>query len=437
MSTLARWSAASIAQYLPLMPFAERLPDICKVNARTELVIAESLLSLWAIITRRPPPSSREASVLSRALSDSAIRLEDGLAMQAARSACSSLRARVDARITEEALEVTDERRVWSQLRNVLLVDEREHHSVSYKMSHVYMIHERSKLGAAATAVRAGDTLKEAAEKHLDDRILRKITRARDNWIGCAEFFDREMTPRLRKLIPILEGEECRRKLGRYAARLLAFCDSRELLLDHRFSHLLHDAVSEPSIILAPENWEVFRSTSDWIFEGLLKWLDAESMAPLRRLIGSVPALVGIAFTNALTELEIDGRAPDVQPQAREVLSGSSIAVFCPEDLLKETFHQVLVNVWKHQDQVVGHDVLLSEIATVDATLDEKEDAIVISMNSYHTKEKPHSERGSGLSGLRTRLQSFGCDLVAESGVAPVSFSVTLILRKDVADVGT
>jgi len=428
MPTLARWSAASIITHLPLTPVIRRLADICEVNAASVVVLAETFLAIWAILTRTPPLTAEQARGLSASLADGARLLDTSAAVPAARAACASLRARVDATITETALEETDERRVWSQLDHVLKEDAREHHPVSYKMSHVYMLHERQRLEAAARAIRNGNTSREAADRHLDDRILRKIARAHDNWIGCAEFFDREVTPRLRKLLATLEGVECRRVLGPYAARLLAFCDNRQLLLDDRFSHLLYEAASEPLVLIAPDNWEYFRTTSEWVFEGLLKRLDAVRIAPLRRLISSLPADIAASFNNAFAELENDGRAPEVVPAARARIDAVHANAFCPDDLLRESFHQVLINVLKHSDESTGRTPY------VDITIDDMADHIIIHVDSYLTAEKPPAERGTGLTGLRTRLQSFGCDLLPEAHAGGVSFRVRLALRKAVID---
>jgi hypothetical protein len=296
-------------------------------------------------------------------------------------------------------------------------------------MSHVYMVHERLRLETAAKAIRDGiSTSREAAERYLDNRILRKIARAHDNWIGCAEFFDREVTPRLRKLLAIFEGVECRQALGPYAARLLALCDERQLLLDDPFSHLLYEAASEPLVLIAPDNWERFRDTSEWVFEGLLKRLDAGRTAPLRRLISSVPAHVAKSFNDAYAELENDGAPPDVVAEARARIDQMDAWAFCPDGLLKETFHQVLKNVLKHRDYGAG------VAPYVDVTIDDAADHIVMRVDSYHTAEKPPEKRGTGLAGLRTRLQSFGCDLLPETHDGDASFRVRLSLRRAVID---
>ncbi|MCI0559704.1 MAG: hypothetical protein MN733_14540, partial [Nitrososphaera sp.] len=243
----------------------------------------------------------------------------------------------------------------------------------------------------------------------LNTQLVPWLKTLKDDWYPCQHFLDNIVLPDLVRLKDILMSEEANHVLGpATVVRLVEWVQLIEggsQLLDSDFTRLIDRISRDPDTILERRNWEIYRSEVEWLWKVMFRpSTDDCEPALFITFLEMVPVALGPIFMDACDALRFDlGKH---RLEGAEDVKAFDGLVFCTSELLRETFHELLMNCDRYR-----HPADQEIIIRVSVTPFDHDNKIRFTVRNNGTQVKKKKRPGQGLNTLRNRLQGFYADL--------------------------
>lgn len=314
------------------------------------------------------------------------------------------LDARAQAELAKSRFSGSKPSKAWSELLLIFGESYKLHDPVPKSMFRV--LPQRPEEARMRKLVEARERdVPEGVPPYLD----RWIRRLDGNWVRCEKFLDHVVMPCLVHLRRALLGEDARRTLGPDTVdRLVFFIDQSTQhsipIAESDFSTLIRRLSRAPEDSLSRRTWEEFAHSARWFWEKIFMAPDDQSQESGR--MSQESALIGFLKTAPAPLL---ATFDDTYQETKDTLTVKHFihkpsvgrkdwAVFCPRDLLSDTYRELLENINQH-----GNGPLAS--TNIQLSVSENQGRIVLRLeNDNCALSKTH---GIGLKRLSERLRAF------------------------------